>query len=236
MSNFKRLLFILFTPLWSHAEVLWDNWYTVTEKGAPDSYYNEKAEVKGDKVKIQVNSWIKSGTRIKSENLGATAKNTTLLEPLLYDFRTQELGVEKTIEGSILNNGKVFSVKVKKGTETPKPLRAEMLPKLILASFFPVWINKNYKRITGVQPIEFKAILEDQIEDQVPVITGDAYEMLPDDFSKKTKTRKLRINFNKIVCFWYVTPKGDAVQITIPALEKVVTKTEKSIAEKFLIQ
>ena len=236
MSNFKHLLLILFTPCLVQAEVLWDNWYTVTEKGIPDSYYHEKAELQGDKAKIQVNSWIKTGTQIKSENLGATAKNTPLLEPLLYDFRTQESGTEKSIEGSILNNGKIFSVKIKRGASNSKPIRAEMLPKLILSSFFPLWINKNYKRITGVQPIEFHAIVEDQVAEQVPVVKGDAYEMLADEYSKKTKTRKLRVNFNNIIAFWYVTPKGDATQITIPAINKVVTKADKAVAEKFLKQ
>ncbi len=86
----------------------------------------------GDKAKVRVNTWIKEGTKIKSENLGATAKNTPLLEPLLFNFRTQEMGIEKTLDGTIMNNGKVFSVKIKKGEKSLTPLRAEMLPKLIL--------------------------------------------------------------------------------------------------------
>ena len=229
------LLFSQFLMVGAQAEVLWDNWYTVTESGKPDSYYNEKAEIIQDKAKVQVNSWIKDGASIRIENLGATAKNTPLLEPLLYNFHSQGLGAEKTLDGSILNNGKIFSVKVKRGNQSGvAPLRAEMLPKLILASFFPVWVNKNYKRITGVQPISFQAIVEDQVEETVPVVNGDAYEMKADEFSIQSKTRKLRISFNRIVAFWYVTPKGDALKITIPSLNKVVEKVDRSVAEKFL--
>jgi predicted RNA-binding protein with TRAM domain len=241
MSKFLHLLSIGFTFFsLAHAnracaEVLWDNWYIVTDHGKPDSYYNEKAELNGERAKIQVNTWIKVGTKIKSENLGATAKNTTLLEPLLYNFRTQnEGGIEKVIDGSIINNGKVFSVKIKEGTTTSKPLRAEMLPKLILSSFFPLWVNKNYKRINGAQPIEFHAIVEDQVQDQVPVMEGTAYEMNADAFSKKTETRKIRITFNRIVAIWYIAKKGDAVQIDIQSLEKTVKKVDRATAEKFL--
>jgi hypothetical protein len=103
-----------------------------------------------------------------------------------------------------------------------------------LASFFPVWVNKNYKRITGVQPKEFQAILEEQVEGEVPVITGTAYEMREDDFATSTKTRKLRVEFNKLVAIWWVTPKGDAVKIEIPALERVAKKTTREVAELFL--
>jgi|GEM_PF-2254858 len=241
MSKILLLLFVssivfrFVAPSGACAEVLWDNWYTVTDHGKPDSYYNEKAELKGDRAKIQVNTWIKFGGKIKSENLGASAKNTTLLEPLLYDFRTQnEFGIEKVIDGSIIDHGKVFSVKIKEGDHTSKPLRAEMLPKLILSSFFPIWIHKNYKRINGAQPIEFHAIVEDQVEKQVPVAEGTAYEMNADDFSRKTKTRKLRIEFNKIVAIWYVTPKGDAIKIEVSSLERTVQKVDRKVAEKFL--
>jgi hypothetical protein len=241
MSKNLHLLTICFTLLCAlyaphaSAEILWDNWYTVTDQGQPDSYYNEKAELMGDRAKIQVNTWIKVGQKIKNENLGATAKNTTFLEPLLYNFRTQTLsGNEKVIDGSVINNGKIFSVKIKEGTIVSKPLRAEMLPKLILSSFFPLWVHKNYKRITGVQPIEFHAIVEDQVDNQVPVVAGTAYEMNADNFSKKTNTRKIRITFNNIVAIWYVTPKGDAVQIDVTSLKKLVKKVDRATAEKFL--
>jgi hypothetical protein len=237
MSKFQLSILILWTlPLSASAEVLWDNWYTVTEHGAPTSYYNEKAELVGDRAKIQVNTWIKEGSKVRSENFGGTAKNTSLLEPLFYNFRTQVNGEEKIVDGTVSKNGKVFSVKSKTGIESPKTLRAEMLPKLILTYFFPVWVNKNYKRINGVQPIEFMSILEDQVEKEVPVIKGSAYEMRQDDFAKSTNTRKLRIEFNRLVAFWWVTPKGDAIKIELPSQEKIVKKSDRAKAESWLNQ
>jgi len=218
----------------ARAEVLWDNWYIVSDHGKPDSYYNERAEISGDKAKIRVNTWMRDGTHIKSENLGATAKNTPLLEPLLYNFITQENGIEKTIDGTILDHGKVFSVKIKKGDQAQHPVRAEMLPNLILSSFFPIWIHQNYKKISGVQPKEFMAIIEDQVGDSVPVIKGNVYEMVADDIAKKLNTRKLRVVFNDIVNYWYVTSKGDPVLINVPSIEKVVKKTTQAEAEKYL--
>ncbi len=231
---FVLLISIKITTTFAQAEILWDNWYTVTDHGAPNSYYNEKVEVAGDHIKIQVNTWIADGKTIHMENLGASAKNTPLLEPLLYNFRTKENGIDKSIDGTIINGGKVFSIKVTHGTKVEVPLRAEMLPKLILASFFPVWVHKNYKRISGVQPIEFTAILEDQVEKQVPIVKGTAYEMNADDFSKKTNTRKLRIEFGKVVWFWYVTKKGDAIRIDLPRLDKQINQVSKEKALKFL--
>ena len=239
MSKFKHFLWIIILtfPSQSKAETLWDNWYTISDHNHPDSYYNEKAEISGDHAKIQVNTWIRDGQKIRNESLGAVAKNTVLLEPLLYNFRTQSSkGEEKVIDGSILSNGKVFSVKIKSGLNSPKSLRAAMVPKLILASFFPLWIHKNYKRISGVQPIQFQAIVEDQVDTAVPIVTGTAYEMKQDDFAKKTNTRKLRIEFNRLVAIWWVTPKGDAIQIQIPQLEKMVRKTERKTAENYFNQ
>ncbi len=237
MSIFSRFSFgFLIAPFsLAVASPLWDNWYTVSEHNTPHSYYNEKAEISGDRVKIQVNTWIREGKKIRSENLGASAKNTERLEPLFYNFRTQDAaGEDKVIDGTVDAKGKIFSVKNRTGIHQSKPLKAEMLPNLILASFFPVWIHQNYKRISGVQPKEFSAILEDQVEGEVPVITGTAYEMRSDDFSTSTQTRKLRIEFNKVVGIWYVAQKGDAVRIDVPSLERVVTKTTRARAESYL--
>ena len=237
MSKSRRIqaFLVLLIPFSSFGgEVLWDHWYTVSERNAPHSYYNEKVEITGDRIKIQLNTWIREGRRVRTENLGATAKNSEFLEPLFYNFRTQVNGEERVIDGTVDSKGRVFSVKARTGPNQAKPLRAEMLPKLILASFFPVWINKNTKRITGVQPKEFQAILEDQVEGEVPVIRGTAYEMRADDFANKSKTRKLRVEFNKIIAIWWVGSKGDAVRIEIPALERVASRTSREAAESFL--
>jgi len=232
--RFAGLLIILIPFTSQGGEILWDHWYTVSERNTPHSYYNEKVEITGGRIRIQLNTWIREGKKIRSENLGATAKNTPELEPQYYNFRTQVNGEEKVIDGTVDSKGRVFSVKSRTGALQSKPLRAEMLPRLILASFFPVWIHKNSKRITGVQPKEFQAILEDQVEGEVPVMTGTAYEMRADDFATASKTRRLRIEFNKIVAIWWVTPKGDAVKIEVPALERVVKKTSREEAEAFL--
>lgn len=241
LNGIRQLLIIFLTlPGAAFAQknsLLWDNWYTVTQNGTPDSYYNEKVEILTDRVKIQVNWWISEKNKIRTENLGATAKNSPLLEPLLYNFRTTlPDGSEKIIDGTILKDGKVFSVKLSKNGKSEKPLKAQMLPKLILASFFPVWIHKNYKRISPVQPIEFKSIVEDQVENEVPIIKGSAYEMRPDDYAKQSKTRKLRIEFNQLVAYWYVNPIGDTTKILIPSLQKEVLKVNKEKAQTFLNQ
>jgi hypothetical protein len=236
VSKISRMIWTLIAlPLIpAKAALLWDNWYVVTRQGIPHSYYNEKAEITGDRAKIQVNTWIREGRRIRSENLGATARNTPSLDPVYYNFRTQVEGEEKIIDGTVDSRGKVFSVKSRTGIRQSKPLKAEMIPNLILASFFPVWIHQNYRRITGVQPKEFQAILEDAVEGEVPVIRGTAYEMRPDEFAVSTKTRKLQVVFHKVVAFWWVTPKGDAVRIEIPELERVVQKSTREKAEAFL--
>ncbi len=239
ISRRALLMFALQLPLIlplapARAELLWDNWYIESEDGIPQSYYNEKAETKGDRAKIQVNKWIRDGKRIRSENLGATAKNSTLLEPLFYNFRTQVNGEEKVIDGTVSGNGKVFSIKSKVGIRQSRPLRAEMVPKLFFSSFFPLWIHKNAKRISGVQPIEFQSIVEDQVDDQIPVYRGSAYEMKPDEFAKETHTRKLRIEFNRIVAIWWVTPKGDAIKVDLPALKRTVLLTTREKAEASL--
>lgn len=70
--------------------------------------------------------------------------------------------------------------------------------------------------------------------DQVPVVKGSVYEMMPDAISKENHTRKLRVVFNDIVAYWYVTPKGDPIQISVPSLKKLVKKTSRQEAEKSL--
>ena len=109
-----------------------------------------------------------------------------------------------------------------------------MLPNLILLSFFSMWIHQNYKKISSVQPKDFSAIIEDQVGEQVPVVKGNVYEMVADALAKQTHTRKLRVVFNNFVSFWYVSPKGDAVQISAPSLKKTTQKVTQQEAEKSL--
>jgi hypothetical protein len=236
VSIFNRFLILpaLALAIPCRAGILWDNWYTVTERNSPHSYYNEKAEISGERVKIQLNTFIRDGRKIRSENIGAAAKNTLLLEPLFYNYRTQVNGEEKVIDGTVDPRGKVFTVKSRTGVISSKPLKAEMIPNLILASLFPVWVHKNYKKISGVQPKAFQAILEDQVEGEVPVIRGSAYEMRADEFANSTQSRKLRVEFAKVVSFWWVTRTGDALKIEVPTLERVVKKTTRENAEHFL--
>jgi hypothetical protein len=225
---------LLLLPLTSGAQVLWDNWYVVKTNGATEGYYNERAEISGTKAKIRVNTWLREGTRIRSENLGATAKNLPTLDPLNYNFRTQEIGMEKTIDGTVSENGKVFSFKIKKGPRTLNPLRAQMVPKIILSSFFPLWVHKNYKKISPVQPREFMTIKEYDVENQVPVAKGDVFEMQPDEFSSKTKTRKIRVKYDNVVNFWYIDARGEAIRIHVPSMNRDTRKTTREEAEKSL--
>jgi hypothetical protein len=229
------LVLIALTPGGSgRAEILWDNWYTITERNTPHSYYNEKAEISGERLKIQVNTFIREGRKVRSENIGAAARNSLWLEPLFYNYRTQVNGEEKIIDGTVDSKGRIFTVKSRTGAIQSRPLKAEMIPNLILASFFPVWIHKNYKKISGVQPKAFQAILEDQVEGEVPVIRGTAYEMREDEYARSTHSRKLRVEFNKVIAFWWVSPKGDALKIEVPSLERAVKKTTRETAEHFL--
>jgi hypothetical protein len=215
-------------------QLLWDNWYIVRANGTPKAYYNEHAEIAGDKIRLRVNTWEREGTKLKSENLGATAKNSPQLTPQLYHFRTFEAGIEKTIDGTVMNNGKVFSFKIKRGSKTLNPLRAQMIPNIFLSSFFPVWLHLNMKKISSVQPKEFTTIREYDVENSVLLAKGDAYEMMPDDFSKQTGTRKIRVNYNQVVNFWYITPKGEAIRILSPAIGMETRKSTREEAEKSL--
>jgi len=76
--------------------------------------------------------------------------------------------------------------------------------------------------------------VEDQVEGEVPVVLGTAYEMREDEFAESTKTRKLRIEFGKVVAIWWVTKNGDALRIEVPSLERQVKQTDRKTAEAFL--
>jgi hypothetical protein len=58
--------------------------------------------------------------------------------------------------------------------------------------------------------------------------------MRSDEYAKSTQSRKLRVEFNKVIAFWWVSKTGDALKIEVPALERVVKKTTREVAEHFL--
>src|SRR5688572_7979786 len=95
-------------------KVLWDHWYTMTlNKRTHYGYYNEKVEIRGDKIHFQNTLFKKEEGFINEEQLGTVATNDARLAPLYFNFHSTYRATETNIDGSTKDG--ILSAKVRQG-------------------------------------------------------------------------------------------------------------------------
>ncbi|OFZ22235.1 MAG: hypothetical protein A2X94_01920 [Bdellovibrionales bacterium GWB1_55_8] len=236
----KALLFLLVISLFTSSlafgadKTLRDTWYTITIGGKiPYGYYNEKLELKKDRLFLQSHVWKTEEDFLNEEQIGAFAEDTLDLKPLFFNFHATYRSTEIAIDGTV-KNGNVLSVRTKKGSEQ-LPIAKRNLPKAAFFSqFFPVWISKHLPELKNGKSLAFTTIPEDGFENGFSPALGRVKPEKPDAFAKESKTQKLGVTYRDVQSFWWVEDSGEAVRIEMPAMRTVVERVQKSVALQFL--
>lgn len=215
---------------------LWDSWYTVTlDGGVPYSYYNERAEIADNKVKVQVRMWKNEEGFINEESEGAFAANDDRLTPLFFNLRRTYRSQETVIDGTI-ENGKIMTVRVRSGDQERTPIKKHLPDRAIFTLHFPLWLRNNLARLKpNGTPIGFMTLLEDGADNDFPIENGTARELPADDFAKSSGSRKIEVNYQDVKSVWWIQPSGEMLRIVMPQRKMQVDKSTREKAEKFLL-
>lgn len=219
----------------SSTKVLWDEWYTLTLQGSvPAAYYNERCEQDSRGRWVYKNKAIKVDEGfLNAESLTAIAESNPPLKPILFNFHGTYRSNETTIDGTFQSDG-TLAVKIfKSGQELPV-IKNKNPAQAFFSSFFPIFIRQKLQTLKINQTSNFQAILEDNEELSFAAQSGTIQLKPDDDFSKKTKTKKLSIVHAGQQSTWYVEASGLPVKIDFPARKAVIEKTTREKAEKFL--
>jgi hypothetical protein len=219
------------------AKVLMDAWFTITLNSGDSpihyGYYNDHVEQRDGKLYFQNRVWKQEQGFVNEEQLGAMAKDDPDLTPLLYNFHSNYRASEMMIDGTI-NDGKLLTIKVRKGQEEMPVFKRSIPSKTILEVFFPVWLGR---RIASFQPgksISFSTILEDSVDTKFDTIFGRVQVEQPDTFARESKTTKVFVEFKGVKTIWWVDSSGVAKRIENPSVGQVVERVERAKAEAFL--
>jgi len=211
-----------------------DSWYVMTvDKTIRYGYYNERVELKRNRLFFQSHVWKKEEDYINEEQLGAFSENTPDLAPLFYNFHSTYRSSELTIDGNV-KDGKVLHVKVRKGQTELPIIRKVLAPKTIFSQFFPVWLGFQLPKLKPGQSVSFLSILEDNLDLNFATVPGRIRLEKPDEFATKSGTRKISLEYREVKSTWYVDETGTAVRIEMPETRTVVEKVSKEVAQKFL--
>ncbi len=214
--------------------VLWDHWYTVTVGGKIKySYYSEKVRRTEGRIHYQYSNWKSEEGYINEESLGAYAKDTPFLEPILFNFRSTYRSSETTIDGTIQPGNKLI-VKIRRNGTEIAPINRMIEPKAMLSGFFPVWFKLRLPLMKVSQTIGFRAIAEDNIDLNFQPFNGLVRLEPPDELAARSKLHRLTVNYRDIRSTWYLDAKGIPFRIDMPGVKTVIQRVSEAEAKKFL--
>lgn len=213
---------------------LWNHWYTITlAKKIPYAFYNDKAEIKDGQVHFQHRIWKKEEGYINEEQVGALSKDDALLTPLFYNlvsnYRTTQIKVDGTVK-----DGKMLLVKARSGEKDIPAVKRSIAKGVIFSELFPVWLGRKLGSLSPKKTVTFMTIIEDDIENGFPTVSGQVRLESPDEFATKSKTRKLSVRFRDQPSTWYVETNGSPVRIVLPVSDGVVDRVTEKVAMRFL--
>lgn len=223
------VFFLLGFALSAFAAAPTENHYVITDgKGTCVETYSEKFVPGNKEIKVEYQRNI-FAPHAKTETIAGWAQSDTLA-PLRYNYQSKEGNTQVSIDGSLIENGKVFLIKHRINGKKQKDLRAEFEPGLFLSIYFPVWIKKQFEKgLTGTK--QFQYIFEDQVVGNVPVYKGDIFPVAPDDYAKKTKTKKIRVTLQaqNVVNFIWINDQATIVRLEVPSGSDVETGAQRIV-------
>lgn len=245
MKNFLTLIFLgLFlttqTGLAQDAQksstekVLWDAWYTVTAAGdVPYGFYNDRASIRDGKLHYRNRYWKSEEGYINEENVGVIAEPGADLTPVFFNFRSLYRAAETSIDGSA-GQGRALSIRVKLNGKPKPPLQIVAPKGVLLSVLFPVWAGQHLTEIKNGKSASFLTLFENAYEENFPVVAGTMHSAPEDDFSRNSRTQKVRVSYANRNTFWYLEPSGLPVRILYPDQGMRAEKTTESKARAFL--
>jgi hypothetical protein len=231
MTLFLALLLATTAFANDSSKLLWDNWYTMTSGKTPYGYYNERVEVRGEKIHFQNKLWKREEGFINEEQLGTVAESMTL-KPLFFNFHANYRATEITIDGNIASN--LLTAKIHKGKEEVPTIKRSFGGKPIFSQFFPVWLGLKLKEMKPGRELTFSAILEDNMDLGFTPVTGRVKLEKPDDLAAKTGTQKITVNYQGNKSMWWVESSGAPIRIEMAAQKVLVERATPEKAQKFL--
>ena len=218
--------------------VLWDAWYTVKVGGGAAkpshyAYYNDHVELQpGNRVFYQNRFWKREEGYVNEESLGALAINDDEVSPLFFNFQSNYRLSSLKIDGAA--TGGELTVRAHQGATDLPPVRRALQKKVIFSVFFPVWLSKRYPEMKVGQTVGFNTVLEDGLDQQWGTVSGFFRMENPDEFAKKTQSRKVFVHYRDQDSSWYILPSGVPVKIEMPKLGTLIEKVDsKDAAERF---
>lgn len=209
---------------------LWDRWYTVSTEGdTPYAFYNEVAEVKGNRVEVRTRTWKKVQGNRAEEKTVAIAQYDKFLSPVEFTSESKGAGPARNYRGRA--SGDTLSISGSSSRQVKMPAHT------ILTGNFPLWLKARMgfiKQLKANQNLRFTAVAEGDAEGGFKALPGIVKPAGADAFSKSTGTERLYVAFGNIKALWWVKNDGSACQIQLPGLKTTVRLVSRSTAQGFL--
>ena len=220
-------------PALAKNKVLWDKWYTIQVGKQRYAYYNERFEIKKNRIICRYKMWKKESGFINEEHEGAISQNDAALTPLSYNFYSVFRTTQTKIDGNISPSG-ILKVKGSIGTKQIPVVSRELPKGTVFSIFFPIWIRKNLSKFKVGKSMNFKSFLEDQHERGYPNEMGTVTELAQGDFAKKKNARKFSVNYSGFRSTWWVAKDGSALRIESKQQNSLVQLVSKKEAKTFI--
>ena len=209
-------------------------WYTVSVAGIPYGYYLERFEKRPNhQIFFQNQFWKKEEGFINEEQLGALAEDTPELKPLFFNFHSNYRQTETTIDGNVQGVHEL-TVKIRKDGKDLPVIKKNLPPGAFLSVLFPIWLERKLAQLRPGKPVSFLTVFEDNLDIGFVAVSGTLRLEPGDEYSRQSKTKMIRVQFDGNTSYWYIDQNGFALRIVSPKENRITDRVTAEAAKKFL--
>lgn len=225
------LWWILFSSPAHAVKPVWTEWYLVSQKGAPLSYFEEIYEKRpADKHVAITQKWVEKIGARQEIYIGSVAQESNL-EPVAFfverkggkAYKTDGRAKGKKVEITF----KPASADLAKSTEFTE-LKSDML----FSSFVPLAISRKFP--SGKGAFSFTALVEDAGDMSVEVKKGIAEIQADEQKIGAEKCKHVLVQFDGKLQEWWITAQGKVCRVEFPDTNTRMELSTEAAAKKAL--
>ncbi len=197
------------------SEILWKEWYLISQKGVAVGYFEETAERRPSEKQLAVTQkWLEKMDGKAETYIGSVADEARLT-PVAFFVDRKGGSEEKSYktDGRVKNKKIEITFKPVSNSLAKSTEQASLQPSMYLSSFVPMAVARHFKE---KGPLTFVALVEDSGDMSVAVKKGLA-EVLKEEKKIGGETcRSVVIHFGGQLQKWWISKAGKACLVEFP--------------------
>jgi len=214
-------------------EILWREWYLITQKTVAVGYFEETAERRpNDKQLAITQKWVEKMGGKSETYIGSVAEEARL-KPVAFFVERKASNEEKSYktDGRAKDNKLEITFRPASAALAKSTENTPLQPSMYFSSFVPMAVARHFKE---KGPLSFVAAVEDDGNMNVEVKKGLAEVQKDEKKIMGENCRQVVIHFGGQLQRWWITKSGKACLVEFPETNTKMELSTEQQAKKAL--